>query len=648
MVSNRNDQAKPLPVKCLDSDSDQSPLREISIDADGPHSKFNEDAKVAATLPYISKAPNFNNKNSHQNLVVVSEEPSEPQRIYPLLRQTRLFGQRLVKILAVTLVFLVLGVIGHDLTRVLTRTAVPFEEFSIYALKVTFPETDQDDVRISANASLSNHLLSTGLQLENLQCNLFSYDAGMLVLNATKAQEYTRLASMDLRRPFKLPPYTADRVNKIELHIFNVNTEAMSNLKRDQTNLRMAAQCQAAIDFDLLGVMPHPLKVILMLQPHMSMGSIFERRLHSWNSEFLQQPNMTSSADRNRIVAISNTDTLKHNTEHIFDTNSDTMSSSGISTHSFLSSISMSHVKLRGGKHGMVGLNLQAAYGHLFNQTYWSQKWTNSEMRSNGMLSKLTTAVISLPKLSVNTRAQHPMDEKRGVSVNLQSQSADIDLLPILENAVHASPKVAIEIVCEYRNGKGSHNCIRAGFSELRDEVRGLEDSLDLRKLLRYSWDNLYKAQDGDPIATGISNLIFVDEYERDNNTSLIGTSHRRIVPSPAYSWSSDMNQWEFGGDEKAPIARMLLEAELPLLSELDPKETFFMNMTCDNLLCDFGNDAAQTRILMGVSDKHVACEVEVGTSMHATVALVGGETQDGDLASYVSVEMLWDSEPVL
>ncbi|KAK3248086.1 hypothetical protein CYMTET_42434 [Cymbomonas tetramitiformis] len=198
-------------------------------------------------------------------------------------------------------------------------------------------------------------------------------------------------------------------------------------------------------------------------------------------------------------------------------------------------------------------------------------------------------------------------------------------MLSVLENKTITSPQVNLMLVCEYLDQANErHNCIHAGFSQLKDELRAVEEELNLRKLLKAPWQHVN---------------YLVHEYEDDD-------SHHS--PRTLLSWSTLIEKMDnFHMRDKSVVAdRVLLNNnEIPLLELLRPEEAFSMNLTCNNLICDFGNNIGATFISLYASESHLVCSITIGTELQANGTLVGGKTDAGEWISYTELETTWDSD---
>ncbi|KAK3234739.1 hypothetical protein CYMTET_55015 [Cymbomonas tetramitiformis] len=544
----------------------------------------------------------------------------------------------------------------HDVARVVCQAAVPEKDIYVRSVDVRFPEQDPgSELRISGNISMSNYLLLTGFEGKSIDCEafLFSRQRG-----ASPEDDLTTLASMswnnsqtsyDQQKPggnhkithlmslsahgnVQLEPLAVHRnINELELNIFNINVEEMQNLMMSDTRKSEHGQridstlppveqvhlsCKAVIEIKLFGIVPHPLSVFLD-------ETIQQKMFGGLNSAFVDM-----QVGKRKVTALrSFEETSLHWSSVKEKKQSD--SSKAVPMSKILSAISITHSTIKGGKHGMLGLALEVAYDRLVNQSFWSEQWTSSEIRTTGMFARLSTAQVHLPRLSVASRAFNPLDEKayqgpESVNVTAQSEEVTINVLSVLENETSISPQVNVALVCEYMNRAGDwHNCIRAGFWELRDDLRAVEDKLNLRKLLKAPWQHMNIWARGDDI---------VDDTRR--------------LPPTSLTWSAVREQMDaLYMQGKHPAERGLLDEEIPFLEELRPEEAFSMNMTCNNLLCDFGNNMASTSLSLGASENHVVCSLTVGTKLRANGTLVGGENDVGEWISYTKLETTWDSD---
>ncbi|KAK3243931.1 hypothetical protein CYMTET_46441 [Cymbomonas tetramitiformis] len=543
----------------------------------------------------------------------------------------------------------------HDVARVVCHAAVPEKDIYVRSVDVRFPEQDPgSELRISGNISMSSYLLLTGFEGKSIDCEafLFSRQRG-----ASPEDDLTTLASMswnnsqtsyDQQKPggnhkithlmslsahgnVQLEPLAVHRnINELELNIFNINVEEMQNLMMSDTRKSEHGQridstlppveqvhlsCKAVIEFKLFGIVPHPLSVFLD-------ETIQQKMFGGLNSEEF----VDMQVEKRKVTALRSFEETSSNWSSVKE-KKQSDSSKAVPMSKILSAISITHSTIKGGKHGMLGLTLEVAYDRLVNQSFWSEQWTSSEIRTTGMFARLSTARVHLPRLSVTSRAFNPLDAYQGpesVNITAQSEEVTINVLSVLENETSISPQVNVALVCEYMNRAGDwHNCIRAGFWELRDDLRAVEDKLNLRKLLKAPWQHMNIWARGDDI---------VDDTRR--------------LPPTSLTWSAVREQMDaLYMQGKHPAERGLLDEEIPFLEELRPEEAFSMNITCNNLLCDFGNNMASTTLSLVASENYVVCSLTVGTKLRANGTLVGGENDVGEWISYTKLEMTWDSD---
>ncbi|KAK3284511.1 hypothetical protein CYMTET_7843, partial [Cymbomonas tetramitiformis] len=74
--------------------------------------------------------------------------------------------------------------------------------------------------------------------------------------------------------------------------------------------------------------------------------------------------------------------------------------------------------------------------------------------------------------------------------------------------------------------------------------------------------------------------------------------------------------------DTQGPIA----DEMDALLSDLNPEGVFKMKMMCDNLICDFGNEVAETTFEMHLSSDDLIMRLEMGNYLNATMQAVASE----------------------
>ncbi|KAK3248088.1 hypothetical protein CYMTET_42436 [Cymbomonas tetramitiformis] len=313
--------------------------------------------------------------------------------------RTRVSRYHSLRMLLYFVTCILLGAVVHDLARIGYQAAVPEGDFYVHSIDVRFPEEDpSSEVQVSANVSLSNYLLLTGFEGKGFDCEVLTlrgsgmegYDKINHLLSLSMKHGSVLLEPLDIHR----------NVDGLELDIFDVNVEElqhfMSHKRKSDSNLTMVhLSCKVVLDIKLFGVMPHPLTVFLEGATKRTLFGDFET--------------MIDARLQNRTWAVREPLIFTGRAVHLLSKEEDRRTKSFIST--MFSAISITHSTIKGGKHGMVGLTLEADYSKLFNQSYWSKQWRSSQMRTTGVFSRLSTVRVYLPQLSMGSRAFNPLDD---------------------------------------------------------------------------------------------------------------------------------------------------------------------------------------------------------------------------------------------
>ncbi|KAK3269118.1 hypothetical protein CYMTET_22422 [Cymbomonas tetramitiformis] len=272
-------------------------------------------------------------------------------------------------------------------------------------------------------------------------------------------------------------------------------------------------------------------------------------------------------------------------------------------------------------KDGKVMMDLQMEYSNASLETLWNQSQSvQSPMARMGLqiLQRAEQVQVHLPPLDTHLRIAEPANnDGRAMDLSIATTGVVIDVVKLL-NGNATSVTVPVEGGCEFLMADNTtQGCFSAGAAALTKLVRNRQRRRKLHEV-----DDI-----------GASNTL--RERLWHQLLDYITMQHNNVGQRTLLQDSSISNEMD------------------ALLANIDPQSILMMKMMCDNVICDLGNEIAETNLHMHLSDNDIVLGLEMGgyfnMSIQAVEATVDGaeSTDTESTAMYLMWDVMYDGNDI-